>query len=150
MNVLRRHEHPRGAHLRGCGISTTTGSGFLSGLMSTLKPLARRGLEEAARKVAEKIPDAAGKVVEGLGDKAKKALSGKGAGSALVQKGETLEDVFKTSDGGGTTLALQALGEPVRGARFAKPPKRSATPKETAKKANTKAVGALSALAERL
>ena len=97
----------------------------------------------------EKAPEAVGKIVEGLGDKAKKALSGKGRG-ALVQKGETLEDVFKTSDGGGNTLALQALGEPVKGARFAKPPKRSATPKETAKKANTKAVGALSALAERL
>ena len=144
-SVLRRHEHPRGAHLRGCGI----GSGFLSGLMSTLKPLARRGLEEAAKKAMEKAPEAAGKIVEGLGDKAKKALSGKGRG-ALTQRGETLEDVFKTSDGGGNTLALQALGEPVKGARFAKPPKRSATPKERAKKANTKAVGALSALAERL
>ena len=145
-SVLRRHEaHPRGAHLRGCGI----GSGFLSGIMSTLKPLARRGLEEAARKALEKAPEAAGKIVEGLGEKAKKALSGKGRG-ALVQKGETLEDVFKTSDGGGNTLALQALGEPVRGVRFAKPPKRSATTKETAKKDTKKAVGALSALAERL
>ena len=146
-SVLRRHEaHPRGAHLRGCGI----GSGFLSGIMSTLKPLARRGLEEAARKALEKAPEAVGKIVEGLGDKAKEAIKGKQKGGALVQKGETLEDVFKTSDGGGNTLALQALGEPVKGARFAKPPKRSASQKETAKKDTKKAVGALSALAERL
>ena len=142
MNVLRRHEHPRGAHLRGCGL--------FSGLITTLKPLARKAAEEAAKKALEKAPEAAGKVVEGLGDRAKEAIKSKQKGGALVQRGETLEDVFKTSDGGGNTLALQALGEPVKGARFAKPPKRSATPKQVAKKDTNKAVGALSALAERL
>ena len=138
--VLRRYQAPR----RCVGQS---GSGFLA----FLAPLSRKAAEEAAKKAAEKIPEAAGKVVEGLGDRAKKALKG----GALVQKNYSLEDQLKVGDNGaGNVLALQALGEPVKGAGFARPPKpkkgvvRTTQATKDARKNTKKTVAALAAISD--
>ena len=133
MNTLR--PHTSSAHLRG------------TGLLSFVSPFAKKLGQKVGEKLLEKAPDAAGKVLDGLAEKAKSALSGKGG--ALVQRGETLENLLATGDAAGNVLALQAFDKPLK-TKFAKPPKKAnASEKAVAKKDTKKTVRALESLNER-
>ena len=117
-HVLRRHRAPS-ARFR-----SLHGGGLFDIVKAAARPLVQRGIDEAKKKAVEAAGQAAGKVVGAVGDRAVKAIRG----GALAQKGETLEDQLRTGTSAGPILALQALGEPVRGKGFARNPKASKAP----------------------